>query len=128
MPIYSLEGAHLIRVVDPIRAQVLIDSPEAAERHGSGEMAAWFRVGHGTVLDSVNHFELQGLAAATELKKKEELQAFAVNHMGLSMGKLRQVRKEKWWKTRDKAAKNVDDMSAFRLLTNFVREKRLRGD
>ncbi|MCA9000539.1 MAG: HEAT repeat domain-containing protein [Planctomycetes bacterium] len=128
IPIYSLEGAHLIRVVDPIRAQVLIDSPEAAERHGHGEMAAWFPMGHGTVLDSVNHFELQGLTLATDLKKKEELQAYAVNHMGLTMQKLRQVIKEKWWKSRDKAAKNVDDMSAFRLLTNFVREKRLRGD
>ncbi len=128
IPIYHLEGAHLIRVADPIRAEVLIDSPEAAERHGSGDMAAWFRVGHGTVLDSVNHFDLQGLALATDLKKKEELQAYAVNHMGLSMSKLRLNVKEKWWKSRDKAAKNVDDMSAFRLLTNFVREKRLRGD
>ncbi len=128
IPIYSLEGAHLIQVQDPIRAEVLIDSPEAAERHGSGEMAAWFRVGHGTVLDSVNHFELQGLALATDLKKKEDLQAYAVNHMGLSMGKLRQVRKERWWKSREKASKHVDDTSAFRLLTNFVREKRLRGD
>jgi hypothetical protein len=128
IPIYSLEGAHLIRVVDSVRAEVLIDSPEAAERHGSGDMAAWFPVGHGTVLDSVNHFELQGLALATDLKKKEELQAYAVNHMGLSMGKLRLVSGEKWWKSRDKASKNVDDMSAFRLLTNFVREKRLRGD
>ncbi len=128
IPIYSLEGAHLIRVVDPVRAQVLIDSPEAAERHGSGDMAAWFQVGHGTVLDSVNHFELQGLALARDLKKKEELQAYAVNHMGLSMSKLRLMKKEKWWKSRDKASKNVDDMSAFRLLTNFVREKRLRGD
>ncbi|MFT5057715.1 MAG: HEAT repeat protein [Planctomycetota bacterium] len=128
VPIYHLEGAHLIRVVDSIRAEVLIDSPEAAERHGSGDMAAWFRVGHGTVLDSVNHFDLQGLALATDLKKKEELQAYAVNHMGLSMSKLRLVAQERWWKSRDKASKNVDDMSAFRLLTNFVREKRLRGD
>ncbi|MDF1837458.1 MAG: hypothetical protein P1V35_06310, partial [Planctomycetota bacterium] len=128
IPIYHLEGAHLIRVADPIRAEVLIDSPEAAERHGSGDMAAWFRVGHGTVLDSVNHFDLQGLALATDLKKKEELQAYAVNHMGLSMSNLRAMVKEKWWKSREKAAKNVDDMSAFRLLTNFVREKRLRGD
>lgn len=128
VPIYSLEGAHLIEVMDPLRAEVLIDSPEAAERHGSGEMAAWFRVGHGTVLDSVNHFELQGLESATELKKPEELQAYAIDHMGMSIATLRDNVKAKWWKSRTDAAKEVDDLSAFRLLTNFVREKRLRGD
>ena len=128
IPIYKLEGAHLIEVVDPLRTEVLIDSPEAAERHGSGEMAAWFPVGHGTVLDSVNHFDLQGLTSATELKGAEELQAYAMNHMGYSLDKLRQTKKERWWKSRTDAAKEVDDLSAFRLLTNFVREKRLRGD
>jgi hypothetical protein len=30
-PIYSLIGAHLIEVVDPERAEVLLDSPECAE-------------------------------------------------------------------------------------------------
>ncbi|MEZ6005478.1 MAG: hypothetical protein R3F33_14985 [Planctomycetota bacterium] len=127
-PIYHLEGAHLIRVLDDMRAEVLIDSPEAAERHGSGTMAAWFRIGHGTVLDSVNHYELQGLAMATHIKKATELQAFAVNHLGLALARLRETARESWWNDRSDAAKEVDDLSAFRLLTNFVREKRMRGD
>ena len=128
VPIYQLQGAHLIQVVDPLRAEVLIDSPEAADRHGSGEMAAWFWAGHGTVLDSVNHFDLQGLAMASHLRKAKELQAYAVDHMGLSIKALRKTIDEKWWKKRMQASEMVNDQSAFRLLTNFVREKRLRGD
>lgn len=127
VPIYELQGAHLIQVLDPERVEVLVDSPETALRHGSGDLAAWFRAGHGVVLDSVNHFDLQGLALATHLKEPEELMGYAVDHMGLSLQKLRDVREEKWWKSRAKAAKEVDDLSAFRILTNFVREKRMNG-
>ena len=128
VPIYQLQGAHLIEVVDPLRTEVLIDSPEAADRHGSGEMAAWFWAGHGTVLDSVNHFDLQGLAMASHLRKAKEMQAYAVDHMGLSIRSLRNTVNERWWKKRMQASEMVHDLSAFRLLTNFVREKRLRGD
>ncbi len=95
VPIYQLEGAHLIEVRDPLRTEVLIDSPEAADRHGSGEMAAWFWSGHGTVLDSVNHFDLQGLEMANHLRKPEEFQAYAMNHMGLSIEALRRTIKER---------------------------------
>jgi len=126
-PIYELQGAHLIQVLDPERVQVLVDSPEAALRHGSGDLTAWFRAGHGVVLDSVNHFDLQGLELATHLKTPEELQGYAVDHMGLSLERLREVADEKWWKSRSKAAKEIDDLSAFRILTNFVREKRING-
>jgi HEAT repeat protein len=38
-PVYHLEGAHLIEVLDPEWAEVLIDSPECLERHGGGELA-----------------------------------------------------------------------------------------
>ncbi|MEZ6017285.1 MAG: HEAT repeat domain-containing protein [Planctomycetota bacterium] len=127
VPIYELQGAHLIQVLDPERVEVLIDSPEAALRHGSGDLAAWFRAGHGVVLDSVNHFDLQGLELALDLKSPEELQGYAVDHMGLSLKRLRELAGEKWWKSRSKAAKEIDDLSAFRILTNFVREKRING-
>lgn len=126
-PYYSLQGAHLISVVDPERAQVLLDSPEAAARHGSGVLAAWFRMGHGVVLNSANHFEEQGFRAATGLKKPIDRQAFAVNHMGLSLVQLRAHQDESWWSSTTKAASQVSDLSVFRILTNFVREKRIRG-
>ncbi|MCP3917168.1 MAG: HEAT repeat domain-containing protein [bacterium] len=125
VPIYHLEGAHLIEVLDYERAEVLIDSPDAAERHGAGDLAAWFRFGHGVVLDSVNHFDLQGLELVTGLKKPEQVQAYAVDHMGLDYAKLREIAGEKFWKSANSASKHVPDLSAFRFVTNFVRAKRI---
>ena len=127
VPIYHLEGAHLIEVLDPERAEVLIDSTDAAARHGSGNLAAWFRAGHGLVLDSVNHFDLQGLEVAQGLKTERDRQAYAIDHMGLSYANLREIQKESFWKSSPRAAKNVPDLSAFRFITNFVRMKRI-GD
>ncbi|WP_419191036.1 HEAT repeat domain-containing protein [Saltatorellus ferox] len=126
-PFYSLLGAHLIQVVDPERAEVLLDSPYAAARHGSGDLAAYFRMGHGVILDTANHFEEQGFSSAEGLKGDEECQAFAVNHMGYSLKDLRRTRDEKWWKSPSKAAAEIADLSVFRILTNFVREKRING-
>ncbi len=126
-PYYHLEGAHLIDVLRPERCEVLIDSPECADRWGGGDLAVWFEVGHGLILDSVNHFDLQGLESARGLKTPEQRQAFAVDHMGLSFEELRALREEKWWKSSTTAADHVFDESAFRFITNFVRQKRL-GD
>lgn len=125
-PIYALEGAHLIEVVDAERNEVLLDSPECAERFGCGNLAAWFVAGHGTVLDSVNHFEAQGLESAVGLKSAQDRQAFAVDHMGLALDRLRVVKGEKWWDSALKASKEITDLSVFRLVTNFVRLRRLR--
>ncbi len=124
-PYYSLVGAHLIKVLDPERVEVLLDSPSAATKHGSGDLAAWFRMGHGTVLDTANHFEEQGFSAATGLKKPIDRQAFAVNHMGLKPLQLRTLGEEKWWKSTSAASAEVFDTSVFRILTNFVRAKRI---
>jgi hypothetical protein len=52
---------------------------------------------------------------------------YAVDHMGLTLERLRELRSAAWWKSRAKAAREVDDLSAFRILTNFVREKRMNG-
>jgi hypothetical protein len=124
VPIYHLEGAHLIDVVDE-RCEVLIDSPDAAERHGTGNLAAWFFSGHGVILDSANHFDLQGLEVAKGLESEQDRQAYAVDHMGLSFEQWRATRSEAYWKAAAKANKSVPDLSAFRLLTNFVRSKRM---
>ncbi len=125
VPIYHLEGAHLIDVLDHDRCEVLIDSPDAAERWGNGNLAAWFFSGHGVVFDSANHFDLQGFDSAPGLKTDKERQAWAVDHMGLSLDKWRTTRTEGYWKQGRTAGKSVPDLSAFRLVTNFVRSKRM---
>ena len=128
VPLYELQGAYLIDVLTPERVEVLVDSPEAAERWGGGELAAWFRVGHGVVLDSVNHFDVQGLEMAQGLKKPVDRQAYAVDHMGLSYDDLRENRNESYWGNNHRAAQVIQDLSVFRLVTNFVRLRRLAGD
>ncbi len=125
LPVYELEGAHLVEIEDPERAQVLIDSPICAEHWGCGNLAAWFTVGHGLVLDSVNHFDVQGLELAEGLKTREDRQAYAVDHMGLSWVDLRNTREEKYWDKSLQASEHVPDLSVFRLVTNFVSRWRI---
>jgi HEAT repeat protein len=127
-PVYALKGAHLIDVLDPERCEVLVDSPACHDRWGGGDLAVWFPAGHGVVLDSVNHFEEQGLARATWLKKPEERQAYAVDHLGLGYAELRATADERWWRKATEAAEEVQDLSVFRLISNFVRRKRIAGD
>lgn len=127
-PRYALEGAHLIQVIDQERVEVLVDSPECAATWGEGNLAAWFPAGHGLILDSVNHFEEQGLMRATYLKKREERQAYAVDHMGLRYEELREIEGEKFWNKNSQAAQHVLDLSVFRIVSNFVREKRIAAD
>jgi len=124
-PIYHLEGAYLIEVLEPELVEVLVDSPECAAAWGDGNLAAWFRAGHGVVLDSVNHFDLQGLATAIGLKKPEDRMAYAVDHLGLSYADLRAQRGESFWKRLNTTAQRIKDLSVFRLVTNFVRAKRV---
>ncbi len=124
-PIYALEGAHLIEVLDPERVEVLVDSPACADSWGSGDLAAWFRAGHGLVLDSVNHFEAQGLEMAPGLKTRRDRQAYAVDHMGLTYASLRAGKEDKVWDNSLRASEKVLDLSVFRLVTNFVRRWRL---
>ncbi|MFY9342342.1 MAG: HEAT repeat domain-containing protein, partial [Planctomycetota bacterium] len=125
VPIYHLEGAHLIQVQDQERCEVLIDSPDCAERWGCGNLAAWFRCGHGVLFSSANHFDLQGLEKAIGLKTGKDRQIHAVDHMGLSFETWRQTRGDGYWNSPGKASESVPDLSAFRLLTNFVRSKRI---
>ena len=128
VPIYHLEGAHLIQVLDPDQCEVLIDSPDAAERHGCGNLAAWFFSGHGVLFDSANHFDLQGLgvAGAGALRSPIDRQAYAIDHLGMSFETWRQTRTASYWRSPTKSTANVPDLSAFRLLTNFVRSKRMQ--
>lgn len=125
-PKYVLEGAHLIDVIDHERVEVLIDSPECATRWGGGNLAAWWTIGHGLILDSVNHFDLQGFERAPVMKEPQERMAYAVDVLGLSYTDLRDVPKGAW-QSQQKASEEVRDLSAFRFITNFVRQMRKRG-
>jgi hypothetical protein len=125
-PKYVLDGPHLIDVLDPERVEVLIDSPECATKLRSGNLAAWWTIGHGLILDSVNHFDLQGFERAPPMKEATERMAYAVDSMGLTFSDLRDVPKGAW-NSQTKAAEEVRDLSAFRFITNFVRSKRRSG-
>lgn len=123
-PIYVLYGAHLIEVLDPERVEVLIDSPDCATTFGGGNLAAWFPAGHGVILDSANHFDLQGLEKAEGPKSAEDRMAYAIDHMGLSYEDVRELDRQKVWGSKSKSNKAAKDLSAFRFITNFVRHKR----
>ncbi len=123
-PIYVLYGAYLIQVLQAERVEVLIDSPEAAAHWGGGNMACWFPAGHGVILDSANHFDLQGLERVTGLKKAEDRMAYAMDHMGLDYVALRAFAAGRVWERQAEAVKLVRDLSAFRFITNFARLKR----
>jgi HEAT repeat protein len=125
-PRYTLWGAHLIDVLDPERVEVLIDSPECAAKWGCGNLAAWWSIGHGVILDSVNHFDLQGFEHAPKMKDAAERMAYALDSMGLSYADVRAIPIE-IWKSPTKTAEEVRDLSAFRFITNFVRRKRIAG-
>ena len=127
VPVYHLVGAHLLRVLRPEAVEVLVDSPACAERWGGGTLAAWFRHGHGTVLVSANHFRAQGLEQVTGLSKPVERRAYALDHMGIGFEFLRETEGDKFWTSTPRAAAEVHDLSAFRLVTNFVRLRRLEG-
>lgn len=123
-PVFVLEGAHLIDVLAPERCEVLIDSPHCAQSWGSGTLAALFTEGHGTVVDSVNHFEDQGFDHVEGLKTSEQRQAWAVDHMGYALEDLRKTRNERWWDKGNQASEHVQDLLVFRLVTNVVKIER----
>ena len=106
------------------QVEVLVDSPPCAARFGGADLAAWFRLGHGVVLDSANHFEGQGFKTAS-LRDPEERMAYAIDHLNLSYADLRAARGEKYWGKTSSADEHVKDLSVFRLITNFVWLKRL---
>ncbi len=123
-PLYELMGSHLIRVLDPERFEVLIDSPQAASQWGDGNLAGWFTVGHGTILDSANHFDLQGMQNA-RLKTEGDRMAFAMDHLGYDYDKLRELKAQGVFRKSTEAAKKTRDLSTFRFISTFVREKRI---
>ena len=68
---------------------------------------------------------LPGVAGAGALRTPVDRQAYAIDHLGMSFETWRKVRTAGYWKSPNKSTANVPDLSAFRLLTNFVRSKRM---
>jgi HEAT repeat protein len=126
-PLYELMGSHLIEVIDPERFEVLIDSPDTATRWGEGNLAGWFTIGHGLVLDSANHFDLQGMSQARLADEKDRM-AFAVDRLGYDYGELRKLREKGVFLKQPIAVKSTRDLTIFRFITTFVRQKRLADD
>jgi hypothetical protein len=62
---------------------------------------------------------------ATWLKENEDRQAYAIDRMALPYSEWRTLQNEKWWKSNNEAKSHVYDRTAFNLVTNFVRSKRL---
>ncbi|HEX5135944.1 MAG TPA: HEAT repeat domain-containing protein [Planctomycetota bacterium] len=126
-PYYILEGSHLVEVLDPERFEVLIDSPDTATRWGEGNLAGWFAIGHGLVLDSANHFDLQGMTQV-RLSDEKDRMAFAVDRLGYDYDELRKLRDEGVFLKQPTAVKRTRDLTIFRFITTFVRQKRLADD
>ncbi|MCA9321562.1 MAG: HEAT repeat domain-containing protein, partial [Planctomycetes bacterium] len=120
---YVLEGSHLIQTLDPDRFEVLVDSVPSASRWGEGDLAGWFTVGHGLVLDSANHFDLQGMKRDVP-KKADGRKALAMDVLGYSYAEVREIEKKGIFRSATKSTKELEDLSMFRLITNFVRQKR----
>jgi HEAT repeat protein len=123
-PMYVLEGAHLIELLDRDRCDVLIDSPNTATSWGVGNLCVWNTAGHGVIFDSVNHFSHQGFHFASGLKTAEDRMAYAIDHMGVTYSDARSFMAAKSFDSTQSASKAVNDKSAFTLISNFVRLKR----
>ncbi len=123
-PLYQLAGYQLIIVHDPERVEVLIDSAEAAKSFGQGNLAAHFSVGHGVVLQSTNHFALQGLRRE-RFKTEEERATYAFERLGIPFEKLRELRGKGLLADQTKAAAACEDLTILRLIARLVQVKRL---
>jgi HEAT repeat protein len=122
-----VQNRNLIEVLDPERVESLLDSPTCADRWGAGNLAARFRLGHGAVLNTANHLNLDGLQLASHLKSPAERQAFAVDHMGMDYELLRESRGEAFWKSNTKASREIFDRSVMRLVHNIIVERGAEG-
>lgn len=121
---YVLEGSHVIAPIDRERFEVLIDSPECAARWGEGNLAGWYTIGHGLVFDSANHFDLQGMKRAVP-KFPKERRAMAMDILGYSHAEARDFDKRGVFSSEKRCVDELEDLSMFRLVTNFVTKKRL---
>jgi HEAT repeat protein len=125
-PLFRLAGYQLIDVLDPLRCDVLVDSPEALRDFGSGTLAATFEVGHGMVLSSTNHFALPGMHGL-KFKTEEERKAYALQRLGFSFEQVRELAEEGVFKRDKTAEERCEDLTILRLVSRFIYLSRAAG-
>ncbi len=118
-PRYQMAANQVIVPLRRERVRVVLDSVTATQRWGAGDMAAFFRVGHGLVMDSANHFALQGMGRE-RLKTEDDRRAYALERLGLSFREVRKLDKKKVFRSHTKAAKACPDYTVMRLAARFV--------
>ena len=90
-PRWWLEGAsYPIRVIDPSRVDVLIESDEMAAKYGDSPIAVRFRPGKGTVYHMVSHAYLQRTKA--KCCKQEAGAASFLKEKGISENVVRKLK------------------------------------
>ncbi len=112
-----------IKVEDPIRSRVLVDSLQMLSRYGSSAMMVEFPAGLGKVLHSTSHFYLQkeGFAHASNV---QERRVFAADNLGLSFEEIRRLDLKHAFDNVNNTTPISRSYSMFRLLVNFITEKR----
>ncbi len=119
--------AYPMKVIDPFRTDILVDSLQMLERrYGSSTLATVFDYGHGKVEHCVSHFYLQeeGLTSRTTAKDRK---IFAADHLGLSLDQIRTLEARGFFDgaiTEAMTKEIAEDYSMFKLIVNFVVEKR----
>jgi HEAT repeat protein len=118
--------AFAIEILDPFRVDVLVDSLEMMDRYTLSAMLARFSYGHGKVLNSVSHFHLQKEGIANLTSERERM-IFAADNLGLGFREINDLANRGFFKSAHAAATKVTkDYSMFRLIVNFVNEKKRR--
>ena len=116
-----------MRIADPFRADILVDSIEMlTKKYGSSTMAAAFDFGHGKVQHCISHFYLQeeGLTNRTTSKSRK---IFAADNLGISLDQIRRLESRGFFdgQINEAMTKEIaEDYSMFRLIVNFVVAKR----
>ncbi|MEN8150690.1 MAG: HEAT repeat domain-containing protein, partial [Planctomycetota bacterium] len=115
-----------MRVVDEFRVEILVDSLEMLRKYFASSMAASFDYGHGKVQTCVSHFFLQeeGLSGLTTPKARK---IFAADSLGLTLKQIRKMDGLRFFDgqiTEAMTKEIAEDYSMFKLIVNFVWEKR----
>jgi HEAT repeat protein len=115
-----------IRVLDPFRVEILVDSLEMLRKYSSSPMAIVFDFGHGKVEHCASHFYLQeeGLAGLTTVEQRK---IFAADSLGISLDQVRKLESKGFFDGNISEAMTkeiAEDYSMFKLIVNFVVEKR----
>jgi len=118
--------AYPMTVADPFRTEILVDSLEMLQKYASSPMATVFDFGHGKVETCVSHFFLQeeGLTNRTTSRDRE---IFAADNLGISLEQIRKLKARGFFDgqiTEAMTKEIAEDYSMFRLIVNFVVEKR----